>query len=778
MAEWNPNTTDVKGPEFFAYQAGSITLDSLTKSAAQSIVQTASQDIGTIRVYCSAAATRGGLYFLEVFDDEDPTSDFITDATTYTARPNQDVTAGGTGNGEWREDDDDTTNMYQEIDESTLNKNDFIYVRGALTSDTWYHRYNTASLGISGDRILGVAYVVSARKASGSGSVSLEVVLNIGGTDYSIGTKSLTTTSTTYTFSLPYNPATLRPWTITDLTTFDSTDEVGFIGHHANTSISIRVEQAYMSIVTIPENRIAVGALDDTASGLTIPGWNIATMLDPDGSTTWTKDGADRHFYLLRRVSTTGALSVPTLVGTASPNPATGYDTVVEGIYGTVDDGVLGAFYGATLGAANTRTWPLIQRTTAPAESVDSIPYAVPVAAVVDSGQDAEQEFSDAAATDYAGLRFLCYPSASGIDDLVVVVKRRSDNVQLGGDLTLPAADVLAMDPVVAGGSFRLIEDRLDAAATLATSTQYYVEFSSTEATGSWTVQSYDTADQGNGATFGGTTDRALVNTSEADRYDIPVTISTSPSAPADFAGSVATDTLDATPTYCDVASVDYVALSWTATSLSGDFDYYEIQRSLDGGSTWETIALLGDESDEDFDDYETPRGTAASYRLRVARADGAFSDWTSAGAFTASALDCEIIFTTNQDPSLTVAFNRDPRITYEFLDAEEVTFLPLYERDYQAAFQPSEARGTRFVVPLTVSAVETPASEGVPVFDELRAIATADVAYVCVLDHYGNRFLASVQVPEGTHSEPGKLYVAAVSVTEITATSAAVVTT
>jgi hypothetical protein len=312
---------------------------------------------------------------------------------------------------------------------------------------------------------------------------------------------------------------------------------------------------------------------------------------------------------------------------------------------------------------------------------------------------------------------------------------------------------------------------------------QYYIDVRSaaTSAANAWIVRVLDTngagANDGYTETFGGVTDRAVVNTVEADRYDIPVTLSSTPTPVTFTSATVANDTLDGTAAYCAVASVEYVSLLWVATALGAAFDYYEIQRSIDASVTWETIALVQTEATTTFADYESPRGVSAKYRIRVARTDLALSDWSaSQPTATANAKGCELILTSNHATPLTVALQRAPEVQYQFADADEVVFTPIYGRDYRVAFQPTEQRGVSFTVPVTVSVVRTPAvRQGVPVFDALRALATEDVPYVCVLDHYGNRFLAALQVPTGTHSEPGKWYVSAITVTEVTGTSAPV---
>lgn len=403
----------------------------------------------------------------------------------------------------------------------------------------------------------------------------------------------------------------------------------------------------------------------------------------------------------------------------------------------------------------------------------DSQPYATLEAAEVYSGRKAEQEFSNAASTNYSVIQTLVRYTGTPTDSLAVKIKRRSDNVQLGGVCTITTAAVDAITPVGSDG-WAPILDQLASVAGLSTATQYYIEFSSaTDSANPWIVAAVNSESNAETRTFGGTTDLATYDGAEVNDQELVVTLSTPPATPSNFAAAVSWQDLTGDGFGCAVDRIARISLSWTATALGVTFARYEVQRTENGGVTWSDIARVDTEATTSFVDYEGKRGVAAQYRIRVLRLDGAFSAWSTLSAgVTPPVEDVEWLFVSNEAPTLNVAFNREPQITYEFLDADEVEFLSIYGRDKQVALKPTEDRGVAFDLPLIVSVYTTPTSIGMPVFAALRAIAeNDDLTYVCVLDPHGNRWLAQVQVPEGRHLEPLQRYHSTVRVTEISDT-------
>lgn len=762
MVDWNPNSTGLKGLEWFPAQSGVVSLDAAGKMAASSFVQTASQATGGVRVPISALPTRGGLYVVEAYDNETGVTDAVA---SLEAVPNEDVSTVGTTTGLWREQDGSTTTtIFSQIDEGSAAVNLADSIRNYASSANsggqipYIGRFNTGSLSLTGKRIVSVQLNIYAN-LNGYAWAGF----SIGGVDYVVHASAFYYNYTgllgTYYYApvprLYYNPATKLPWTIADIQAFDTTDE--WWVSPTGSSKQIRVYAAWLTIETVTENRLAVGKLDDTASALTT-GWNTVALTTPIGG-AWTKDGAGSHLYTVRRLTSTGAITIPYLEGIEALPSANGWEPTVDPTSGRI----------TAMGTATKRLVPFVQRTTVPADSIDSLPYYALVDSEVYTGRNGEQEFSNAAATAYGVLRFLA-KNLGATADLLVKVKRRSDNVQLGGTATLTAAAFSALPTIVNG--IKEIHLNLASPGTLAAATQYYIEFSSAAAVGApWAVVGLDTLDAGNIGTFGGTTDRGTVDGTEADRYDVPVTLETVPVAPANFAAVAQTQAISG-QTVCGVTTIPRSHLSWTATGLGAQFAYYEIQRSEDAGATWTTVSYGRVEATATFDDYEGKLGVSASYRIRAVKTNGAASDWSSTATVAKSAPTCaSVYFVSNYDPTYNVAYETAPDKDYTFTEADDLVTVAAYGRDALMAFVPLESRGSTVRYTVTVGAddlVPIGGAKGLGAFDPLRNIAHAPLPYVCVLDHYGQRLFAALSVPGGTNEEPTSLYVADLSATQV----------
>jgi hypothetical protein len=272
---------------------------------------------------------------------------------------------------------------------------------------------------------------------------------------------------------------------------------------------------------------------------------------------------------------------------------------------------------------------------------------------------------------------------ATTVANLVVTIKRRSDNVQFGGTLTITPAQANAAPD--AGNGWKAITGNLTSTGTLAAATQYYIEYSSTAANAGvgWQVAAVDANGAVGGlAGYGGTTDRGAANATELDAWDVTGILSTVPAAPSGWAVALNTQTL--TASVCDVLTVQRASMSWTATALGGTFLRYEIQRTEDGGTTWTTIAYVGTESVVAFVDYEAKRGVSAGYRIRVVRSDGAQGDWSTTISVTkATTNNCVLSLVSNYAPTLNVNYDYDPDVAYDFLETNEQVNVAVYGRDY-----------------------------------------------------------------------------------------------
>lgn len=540
MAEYNPNSTPTKGVEWAPALAPGVTLDSGTKVAAMSVLQTvAGQVIANEKVYVGAIPTRQGCYALEVYDNETGVPD-ITSLATVQIQPNEDVAIGNwTGTPV-----NSAGNRYQNIDELVLDTSDYISHLSSALLSAYDGRMNGAGLVLTGKRVLAVRWNMAGSCIVGNGAATVAAYTPAGGganLAFPAFNPLFTTVPTLYTGPwATYNDQTRKPWTIADIAALDAaTAYWEIIPVFGAGETEIRVHQVFLDILTITENRLAVGNLNDAASALTQNAWNTAAVLKPDG-TAWTKDGAGRHLYTLRRLSATGALVVPGLSnGATPPNPASGFAPTVDPSYG----------YISAMGAAIPQVFGLVQRTNAPADSVDSQPYTLQVEAKVYSGQSAQQEFSNAAATLYQEIVAMVKPNGAA-GDLSIKVKTRAGDVQVGQTITWTAAEVGLLPD--AGNGWKVLDRQMSAGGLLAIGTQYYIEFSDATAaddgTGTkyWSILTLDVGDATTGVTagFGGTTDRGTINGAEADRYDIATKLASIPVPPAGFTATVKEQTL------------------------------------------------------------------------------------------------------------------------------------------------------------------------------------------------------------------------------------------
>jgi len=750
VSDWNPNSTQTKGMEWGVLLSGAYTVPGQFVPAI-ALRQTVSEATGFARVALGTRGATGGLYVVEAYDNETAVP---ANVTTLQAQPNEDVS--GMGTGLWVEESHATGTIYTQIDEvGAANLADYIQLDVPLGGVIYNGRLNTGGLTLTGKRILAVrlnAVVVVA------GAAALEFGLNLSGSKYVGRTNIVNVVNQPVSATWLYNPATKLPWRIADVQALDTSDEY-YLDGGAFPGAYLAVYQVWLDVVICDENRLAFGVLDDTLGALTPNAWNTVTLTTPTAG-TWTKDGAGYHLYLMRRLNSTGSFNVPFLESWdhVAPNPAHNYNPVLDPTYG----------YATAMGSALPAVLPLFTRTTAPADSVDGQPYARTQLATVRNGQPAEMEFSNAAAANYGLLRFLVHPhSATG--SLLVTVKRRSDNVQIGGTLTVTPASLSAQTRVP-NTAYYWIQGQLSSVAGLAAATQYYLQFTtSSSGTGEdyWSVVVADTNGSGSVAGFGGTTDRALSNGSELDAYDIYATLSTVPVAPANFTATLTTQTVAAS--ICGITTIQRASLAWTATALGAGFTRYDIARSLDGGTTWTTFRQITTEATATAIDYEAPFGIAVQYRIRVVRSDGAVGDWSSVGTVTKNSTNCVLYLVSNYDPTYNMVLDYQPDVDYDFLESADRVTHPIYGQDDNLSFIPLEDRGTRANWKITVEFNGTgQTAQGKAAFTSLRNIAKAPLPYVRVLDLYGNTMAATLAVPSGTQFMPGRVYSAEVNATEV----------
>ena len=406
-----------------------------------------------------------------------------------------------------------------------------------------------------------------------------------------------------------------------------------------------------------------------------------------------------------------------------------------------------------------------------------------------------QQEFTAPVSDSYGWIRVLVATVAGTTDgDLLIKIKRRSDDVQMGGTATIAVTDLVS--PTHRWQTFGVRTS--GAVFALVAGTQYYFEITSTAAANQgWLVQCVNSGYEPEpfgpptgtnaAAGWGGGVDKLTFSDPMMQQFGwatpgepgsvvASVNLSTIPSTPAGFAAVPDTE----------VCSLSHIWLTWTpATTVAcGEFLAYEIERNDSLTGTWNRIAYITTQTVGGFDDYESMCNTLAYYRMRLIRDDGTPSDWSATVSATVPMTgNPGLMFTSNEAPLLTV-FYQDLAESRAFeFPSNEQTFQP-HNRNYQIVFRELEDRGVEFKSKLRVRAGRMPCGPGCDnstgfgpdVFDPLKAICRAGLSYVCVKNESGNRFFAYVKTPTAEWTQHGSersggfgAYTMDVEVTEVT---------
>jgi hypothetical protein len=279
---------------------------------------------------------------------------------------------------------------------------------------------------------------------------------------------------------------------------------------------------------------------------------------------------------------------------------------------------------------------------------------------------------------------------------------------------------------------------------------------------------------------------------SDDDSSDAFVILSLEPPEVTDFAVVEGSQAVTGIGQDCDLdpcgipTDILYAQLSWTSISAlpASGFGAYEIQR-MDPHTDWATIMLTTDVAATGFIDYELRVGIETTYRIRSLNVYDFVGPWsdeititlTSPGV-TGSCLDDAhvLIFTSNvsQEGEYNLAYSSvwEGTVAEDFAlpEAGFTQMQAMYDRDYFVAFRPDERGGEVFSRTVLVQAAAiSPLT--LPGFTALSDMAWADIPYVCVRDEDGNRWFANVSVPNGRVQLYRSIYMATITMTEVTDT-------
>jgi hypothetical protein len=228
------------------------------------------------------------------------------------------------------------------------------------------------------------------------------------------------------------------------------------------------------------------------------------------------------------------------------------------------------------------------------------------------------------------------------------------------------------------------------------------------------------------------------------------------------------------------IASYD----DFTVSPSTWNFGSYELQRFDDIDNEWQTIMLATNPAVTGFSDFEARVGILSSYRIRLNNVYNFSGPWSSTVTETVDepgvtiGTNCSdghlLIFTSNsrQDGSINLAHSSIWEGTvnedFEFPEAGDVVLQKMYGKDFVTAFRPLERGGERFTRTILVQAAAI-APETLADFTDLRDMAWDTVPYICVRDEDGNRWYATIIVPSGRVQLNRTLYMAPVSIIEVT---------
>jgi hypothetical protein len=215
------------------------------------------------------------------------------------------------------------------------------------------------------------------------------------------------------------------------------------------------------------------------------------------------------------------------------------------------------------------------------------------------------------------------------------------------------------------------------------------------------------------------------------------------------------------------------------------NFGFYELQRQ-DPLAGWQAIMMATGPAVTGFSDFEARVGLQSDYRIRavdVYQFPGPWSLTVSATipapGVTGTLIGANshvLVFTTNErqngsrNLAYCTAWEGSVEEGFIFPEAGTNQLQPMFNRDFFTAFRPMERGGEQFTRTLLVQAAAI-SPETLANFTSLRDMAWENVSYICVRDEDGNRWLASITIPDARVLRDRRLYLASVGIAEVTDT-------
>lgn len=405
-----------------------------------------------------------------------------------------------------------------------------------------------SAAALSSKRIRYVEVAVTAASAGTAFQSQIQPVLIIGGVTYE-GSAIIplndpaTSVATTRWYT---NPATGKPWTLTEANSFltAGANSFGFRKPSAGTWI-VNASYCTVTIGAATENRMG-SFYSDTIGSDVATGWKKYALSSTSAlsANTWYWVVAWSYapgsiggvlVPVLRFPETNPAATASASIGEHRQVSSLVVDTGGEVVTSST---AAGEIFPVLLDSAGT-----IRSQSAPYAAT----VAVPVSSGVPAAQLGQEVTTTGASTPYGAVRIACgYQTAGVTPDAPLLVKVRTTSFTGTVQAT---ATISPLD--MPGAGLQDVQQDFDVVYTPPTSTKIFVTVeSAASAAAGWQVVLGDqgtdlltttTAAEVQGAGFGGTTDAASPASSTRDqRYDLAVALVSAPTAPAGFTATPA----------------------------------------------------------------------------------------------------------------------------------------------------------------------------------------------------------------------------------------------
>lgn len=721
-ADWDP-VSGIRGVAWPVTRKGGSVVDG-RRAAMARVVPTATETVTDVDLYV-ATAIGTGVYRADVWKE----SDLPPAGLSSTFVPTADKAAAGVG-AVWTS---TGANRWSTVDETVLDTTDYVTKAPANTSagssppdapGSWVvFTFGGTSGGLgAGAQIVtsvevhAVCQVILATTPSlGGVNVGAEMNKRPHATTQFVTPAMGVTTLPPWTFT--QNPITLVAWTeqdIIDLSNAALTNtHVGLTQFSPNgaggAADEVRLHQFWIVVNYYNDTRLATADLTVTANG-----WK--TWDTPN----WTKTSAQNVITEVTRVSGSGQIVIGSLdSGLTAPSSPGAYRPSFD-VNGNV----------SALNTVLTETHGIVFPVGG-AASIDSQPYVDLVRSPVDTTHTIQQEFTADATDTRQWVQLVLGSTRHQIPaaDLTVKIKRRSDNVQMGGTGTFSAQRLLnspyplqTLDVVLATG------------AALTNTTQYYLEAACTAAAGTgwdWALVDAKTPPvTGYTAGFGSNTDRVTVGGVEYDDLDALFVVGTVPAAPGSFTAT---------------GGANGITLAHSATALAGSWAGYEYQRQ-DPDGEWCNIRLqTTSEATVSYLDYTPLQGVAETYRVGVRHTNGTINYSATASATRA-----------NTGTSLLCSNETPTKYVFDLkLNGNSVTFPKTrveqnkFGARYPDVTSATKDRGLTLNGEVDLNAVAT--ERGIVLWDQLRNLVDANPTAWAFIDTNGGRWWVDLSINGGS---------------------------